>query len=162
MGDKQATEIRCAVEFRADDTGDSPGHLHAVLMRYETRSKSRRETFAKGALVWPEHGIAINTQHDRRSAFMRVMPIDNGDEVVVDTPLPDTAKGRDVASEMRSDQPLYKGMSVEFRVREQRFSGGLRVITKADLVAAALDTSPDYPAPIEVRHEDGRTWPIWL
>ena len=144
-----------AVEFRTDDSRESPGRLFGVLMKYGTLAKSRAERFAAGAFTWPEAGIPLNCQHERRNAFMRTVPVASGDTVIIDAPLPDTSRGRDIAVEMRSEQPLYSGMSAEFVVREQRFESGLRIITRADLVGAALDTSPDYDAPISVRTEAG-------
>lgn len=160
----EAAELRCAIEFRADESRQSPGILHATLMVYETRARSRRETFARGSLEWPEHGIVLNTQHSRADAFARVVPTDRGDDVVIDVALPDTAKGRDIATEMRSERPLYRGMSVEFVAREQHWRNGLRVIDRAELRGAALDTSPDYDAPIEVRASGLAVaeFPLWL
>ena len=56
-------EIRCAVEFRADATRESPGRLTGTLLRYGDVSPSHRETFERGALEWPAEGVVLKRQH---------------------------------------------------------------------------------------------------
>ena len=110
------TEIRCAVELRADEL--SPGRLIGTLVRYGERASDRPELFEPGALRWPDGGIVLRRQHDRTAPITCVHPEVRGDLVVLDSPLPDTAAGRDAAAEIRAG--LFTGLSVEFRVVRQR------------------------------------------
>ena len=152
------TEIRCAIELRAEAA--SPGRLTGVLMDYEERSGDRAETFRAGSLRWPMNGVVLNRQHQRAAPIMRVVPELRGSQVVIDTPLPDTAAGRDAAAEIRSG--LFAGLSVEFRAVEEGFVGSLREIRSALLTGAGLVDSPSYRGSrVEVRQAAGRKrW--WL
>lgn len=150
-------EIRCAIELRADDTRQSPGHLYGVLMTYGQRSRDRAEMFLDGSLAWPNDGIIINRQHKRDSPIMRVVPELRGNQVVIDSPLPDTTAGRDAAQEIRDG--LLKGLSVEFKARSEQLRGGIRQIASAFLPSAALVDSPSYDTTVEVRSKGrGRIW----
>ena len=60
----------------------------------------------------------------------------------VSVPLPDTAAGRDAATEIRGG--LMRGLSVEFRVVKQRYVQGIREIEAAILRGAGLVDSPSY------------------
>ena len=157
------TEIRCAVELRADDTGTSPGRLFGTLMRYgEPAAGGRREVFEPGSLEWPAEGVTVNRQHNRRAPIMRVVPEERDGAVVVDAPLPDTAAGRDAAREIRDG--LMVGLSVEFRAALQTYAGGMRRIKRAILRGAGLVHNPEYRgAAVELRDRGrgsrgGRRW----
>ena len=144
------TEIRCAVELREDTDRTGPGRLYGVLLTEGEPSADRPEVFAPGALEWPEAGIVVNRQHERRAAIMRVTPERRGNQIVVDAPLPDTRAGRDAAVEVRSG--LLTGLSVEFRARRQRYTRGVREIVSAALTGAGLVDSPSYAgSAVEVR-----------
>ena len=67
-------EIRCSVEIRADDSGDSPGRLSGTLIRYGERAHDRPEQFEPGALAWPSNGIILRRQHNRGQPIARVVP----------------------------------------------------------------------------------------
>ena len=85
---------------------------------------------------------------------MRAVPVVSADgtEVRIDAPLPDTTAGRDLAILMRSDPPVYSGLSVEFKAARQSYTGGRRVITDAILRGAGLVDTPSYPdTSVEVR-----------
>ena len=116
-------EIRCRVEVREDESRLSPGRIVGTLITYGERASDRPELFEAGALSWPDGGIVLNRQHSRVSPVMRVLPQVVGDSVVIDAALPDTAAGRDTATEIR--QGLFTGLSVEFRSIKQSFQGGL-------------------------------------
>ena len=124
-------EIRCALECRADDSRESPGRIFGTLLRYGEQAKDRQEIFEAGSLSWPESGIILNRQHSRAAPIMRLIPKVLGDTVVIDAALPDTAAGRDTASEIR--QGLFSGLSIEFRAIKQSFQGPLRRISQAAL-----------------------------
>ena len=100
------TEIRCAVEIREDYSRQSPGRLYGVLMRYGERAKDRAERFLPGALTWPDGGIVVTVQHDRRQAVARVTPIERDGELVIDAPVPDTAaRARRADHDSRGNSP---------------------------------------------------------
>ena len=157
-------EIRCAVEFREDDTRQSPGRLVGTLMTYGQRALDRAEVFERGALTWPADGVVLNRQHARGAPIMRVIPELRGDALVIDQPLPETTAGRDAAAEIRGG--LMTGLSVSFEAQRQSFMGGVRRIQTAALTAVGLVDSPSYNAPVEVRQRGAavseRAIPFWL
>ncbi|MCY4028366.1 MAG: hypothetical protein OXH75_18885 [Acidobacteria bacterium] len=166
------TTIRAAIELR--DGGDSsPGRLVGVLMRYGAPGERGREEFAPGALRWPANGIRIDLGHGSapiagRSAqppIMRAVPVvsDDGAEVRIDAPLPDTHAARDLATLMRMDPPAYSGLSVEFHAVRSGYAGGRRVVQDALLKGAGLVDTPSYSdTSVEVRSgcapERRRVW----
>ena len=152
-------EIRCSIEVRGDDMS-SPGRLTGTLLTYGELAHDRPEVFEVGALRWPPEGIVLRRQHDRRSPVMRVVPEVRDGAVVIDTPLPDTAAGRDAAAEIRAG--LFRGLSVEFRANRQRYVRGVRRVTDALLTGAGLVDKPSYTGSrVEVR-EGGRRRRLWL
>ena len=154
------SEIRCALELRADASMTSPGRLFGVLMSYGEKASTRLETFAQDALKWPADGIVLRRQHQRGQPIMRVVPELRGNQVVIDAPLPETSAGRDAAAEIRGG--LFRGLSVEFSATSQRFAGGVRQIQGALLKGAGLVDSPDYVGSrVEVRGRKGRRR-VWL
>ena len=59
---------------------------------------------------------------------------------------------------MRSDPPLYSGLSVEFKCCRQSYAGGRRVVEDAILRGAALTDLPSYPdTSVEVRTDTPET-----
>ena len=60
-----------ALEYRADETRESPGMLAGVLMAYGTRANDRPELFEDGAFHWRETGIIIREQHNRAAPIVR-------------------------------------------------------------------------------------------
>ena len=135
-------ELRCPIELRADDSGQSPGRLVGTLLTYGERASDRPELFEPNSLVWADRGIVINRQHVRSSPVLRAVPEVRGLTVVVDTPLPDTTAGREAAQEILGG--LFTGMSIEFKAQRQRFENGIRCISSAMLLAAALVDSPSF------------------
>ena len=157
-----ATEIRCAIELRADESRQSPGRIVGTLMEYEKRAGDRPEMFGAGALSWDGGGIVLNEQHNRQAPIMRFKPEARDGKVVIDAALPDTARGRDAATMIRNG--TFRGLSVEFRAVKEEMRAGVRLIRKAVLAGAALVDSPSYPASgVEVRRRDSRRrLPSWL
>ena len=151
-------EIRCTLEYRADETRESPGHLYGVLVAYEKRARTRPEMFARGSLSWPEDGIILNRQHNRGQPIARIIPELVGDELRIDLPLPDTVAGRDAAVEVKNG--TLSGLSIEFRSARESRRGGLRVIDRGELRAAGLVDSADYGNLVEVRSTGRRR--LWL
>ena len=152
-------ELRCTIELRADDSRQSPGRLVGELMKYETRARSRREMFSAGSLSWPDDGIILNLSHDRKQPLMRIVPEVREDAVIVDAPLPDTQRGRDVAVMIRDG--TLRGLSVEFQSQAEGLRDGLRDVKRARLTAAALVDDGDYGS-VEVRHGQAKRRARWL
>ena len=157
-------EITFPIEVRADESLSGPGRLYGVLMHEGTKASDRAETFAPGSLSWPDGGVPLNVQHDRRSLVQRVTPERRGNQVIVDEPIIETQRGRDLATMIRSG--AVQGLSVEFRSKRQRYDGGRRVVLSAELTAAGAVDSPSYKASVvEVRNRGelrrgtgGRLW----
>ena len=97
-----------------------PNDRHAVDVR--RTASDRAELFERGSIdldaITASGGIVINRQHTRGAPITRVVPELRGDELVIDTLLPDTQAGRDAAVEIRSG--LMCGLSVEFRALKQQ------------------------------------------
>ena len=153
--------LNCEVRFERDDSRQSPGRLTGTLLTYEQRAHDRPELFTRGALEWPENGIVITRQHDRNAPIVRAVPFVDGDEVRIDVALPDTAAGRDAATDVR--EGLFTGLSVEFRPMKEGRRGGLREIRQAYVPRAGLVDSPSYTGSVvqvRERAEAGRrrTW----
>ena len=154
-------------EIRLEDDGrDSPGRLTGVLLNYEERARDRMELFTRGALDWDEGGIVINEMHNRQAPIVRAVPFLDGDALKIDVALPDTQRGRDTASAMRQDLPLYTGLSVEFNALAEGRRGNLREIRRAKLVRAGLVDRGAYGgSTVEVRQEGEsahRRMHLWL
>ena len=97
--------------------------------------------------------------------LMRAIPVvsEDGMEVRIDAPLPNTQAARDLALLMRSDPPVYSGLSVEFHAERQAFEGGRRVIRGARLEGAALTDKPSYEqTSVEVRDGQPKWRRLWL
>ena len=158
------TEIRCAIELRADDSRQSPGRVVGTLLTYGERAGDRAEMFVADALTWPDTGVVLNEQHNRQAPIMRFTPTVEGREVRIDARLPDTSRGRDAATMIRNG--TMTGLSVEFRARrETRSASGVREIRAAELRGAALVDDPSYTgSSVAVRHRrtTERRRRLWL
>ena len=154
-------EIRCKIEYRQDDSRQSPGRLSGTLLTYGQRASDRPETFADGALSWPDGGVVLNLQHDRRQPLLRFVPEVRGKDVVVSAALPDTSAGRDAAVLVR--EGVMTGLSVEFRSLQEGRRDGMREIRQAKLLGAALVDDASYKNVVEVRERaDGKRRRLWL
>ena len=155
-------EVRCAIELRADDTRAGPGRLTGTLMIEGEKAGDRREVFLENSLSWPSEGVVLRRQHARDKPITMIQPRREGNRIVVDEPLPDTAAGRDCAQECRAG--LFKGLSVEFVSQREKFTGGVRRIGSALLKGAGLVDTPSYTsATVSIRHKGaGRRVVPWL
>ena len=158
----ETRELRCPVEWRQDDSRQSPGRIVGVLVTYGKRASDRPEVFADGALEWSERGLVLNEQHARTQPILRFTPTVDGREVKIDAQLPDTQRGRDAATMIRNG--TMTGLSVEFRALSEGMRGELREIRKAHLSAAALVDDAAYQGALEVRDKarPGGGIPLWL
>ena len=128
-------EIHAAVELHADPGG--PGRLTGCIATYgETSRDARRHVFEAGSLKWDSSGVVLNRQHTRGAPITRITPMADGDRIVIDHVLPDTAAGRDAAAEIRSG--LMTGLSAEVRVGRDQHDAGRRLILEAELVGVGL------------------------
>ena len=153
-------ELRCAIEYRADESRQSPGRIVGVLLSYGEQALDRAEKFEAGSLHWPDGGIVLNEQHNRQAPIMRFTPEVVDTEVRIDAPLPDTQRGRDAAIMVKNG--TFTGLSIEFRSEAEGRSAGTRMIRRAALSAAALVDSPSHKSSVEVRGKAGRRPRVWL
>ncbi len=167
-------ELIIPIEYRADESRETPGRLSGVLMTYGARARNLPEMFEQDALHWRDDGIVIRELHPQRDPsgrpinatppILRTVPFLEGRELKIDAALPNTTKGRDVAEAMRGPLPLYGGMSIEFAAERQTRRAGLRVIQRALLDGAALVLRGEYAdSTVEVREAiQQRPGSIWL
>ena len=144
--------IDVEIRFKEDESRQSPGILTGTLMTYETRASDRPETFEQDSLEWPDDGIVIYEQHNPHAPIVRAIPFVEGREVKINTPFPNTTRGRDAAVNLR--EGVLTGLSVEFKAVRQSFRSGVRSISKAMLRGAGLVVAPAYSDSLaEVRSE---------
>ena len=152
------------VRFTEDETRNSPGMLTGTLIEYEKRSVGRAELFARGALTWPEDGILVNEQHERKAPIVRAVPFVDGDAVKISVKLPNTTRGRDAAVNVK--EGVLTGLSVGFRSLSEGMRGGMRLIKSATLVNAGLVDTPEYAEAVVAirakRETDGEEILRWL
>ena len=143
-------ELACEIRYEVDESRQSPGRLRGVIISYEKQAGDRKEVVSRGAFHWRDGGIIINDQHRRESAIVRATPFLDGDDLMIDTPLPDTQAGRDAATNVRDG--VLTGLSVEMAVESEGRRGALREIRRARLVRAGLVDDPSYKdSKVEVR-----------
>ena len=149
----------CEVRFEADESRQSPGRLAGVLLTYGERASDRAEVFDAGALRFPDGGLWINEQHNRAAPILRALPTLDGQALKIDAAFPDTARARDAVTGLKSDPPLYTGLSIEFHAERETRRGGLRHIQSAYAPRAALVDVPSYSGSVvEVREQGGPYW----
>ena len=140
-------EHRAGCEFRV-----AGRTLSGVAMRYGDVSPGFRERFVPGA--FGDVGrIDVNLQHDRSLVVARgAMLSDTERELRVRAELPE-----DSAALKLVRRGALNGFSVEFRSRQERREGDVRVVERADLVGLALVDRGAYPeSTAEVRARSGR------
>ena len=153
------TEIRCSIEWRADESRLSPGRIVGTIIEYETRARDRPERFRQDALTWPDEGVVLNRQHNRQSPVMRFVPVVEGRSVRINAALPDTTAGRDLATEIRAG--LFRGLSLEFKALRETRQNRVRVVEKARLLGAAVVDDPSYATSVAIRHREGGDRTPW-
>ena len=151
---RKTAETECrfaAFEFRAADSGSSPGTLYGTAMPYGTVADlggGLRERFMPGAFGDVARAdVLANWQHHREAPLARtggggLTLTDGPDALRAELVLPATAAGRDVA-ELASKRVL-RGFSIEFRAPMDRFEGGVRVVQRAILTGLAVVDRPAY------------------
>lgn len=142
-------EFRTApLEFRADGAGVVQG----VAVTYGDIAKlpGFAERFEAGAFGNVEGlDVVATTMHtpDRllaRTGGGGLELADSAERLAATIELPDTAEGRDTKALLQ--RGILRGLSIEFRAVEQRYEGGTRIISKADLYAVSVVDRPAYGA----------------
>lgn len=126
--------------------------FRGTLMKFGSVGKpvsgdSWTEEFTPNSLaVMPD--MTLNVQHDRRLLLARrgagLEIRSNAERMELEATLPKTRLADDVLEGIRAG--LYGGLSVEVRVKKDRWEGAHRIVEAADLVRAAVVDSPAYPA----------------
>ena len=155
-------QLTCEIRFAEDETRESPGRLlSGVLLTYGEIASDRKELFEPNSLRFPDGGLWINDSHDRRAPILRAMPKLEGRALLIDAPIPNTQRGRDIIVGLQSDPPLYTGLSLEFKAEREVRRNGLRVIQKAFAPSAAIVDVPSYKgSTVEVRERSGPFWEL--
>ena len=152
-------EIRCSIKI--EDRAEGV-RLVGVLMPYGTEARDRREVFETGSLSWDAKGIVVNRMHSRSAPIMLAVPIEKDGKLMIDSEIPDTAAGRDCVSEVRAG--LLGSLSVEFRATKQTIIAGVRRISAAVLLGAAVCDAGAYEsATVEARAKavEDLEWARW-
>ena len=142
------------IQYAEDTTRESPGHIRGILVNYGEKAKDRPDVYEQDSLTWPERGVVLNEQHDRKQLIKRFSPILDGEALRVDFPLPATQRGRDAATMVKDG--TYTGLSMEV-ARESivaTYRAGVRHISRGRIVAAALvDEAAFLGSTVEVNHK---------
>ena len=148
MSDRLTFEVECR------SSADGP-MLHGIILQ-EGRAASggRAELFAPGALVWPNDGIGILTEH-RGAVETRAVPTReaNGEIRIATAATPALAAAVEAGR---------RYMSVEFHALDAiQTPAGVREIRRAMVGAAALTDDPEYEqtrAELRGRRSGVRVW----
>ena len=152
-------ELFAAIQFAEDDTRQGPGRITGTLLTYNERASDRPMVFAQGALSWSD-GVVLNLQHDRTKHLARFTPTPDGDRLMVDVRLPDTVAARDAVTLIRAG--VLTGLSAEVVPESEDSAGGLRRVTKGQLVAAALVDGPSFKSStVSVHARQDKRRRIW-
>ena len=137
-----------ALEFR--DAPDSPGVVEGTVLSYGSEAKlpgfrERFEPAAFGDLAGAD--VMANLQHDRGRPLARtggggLSFEDSATALRARLELPRTRDGEDAAELLR--RGVLRGFSIEFAVRRERFTSGVRVVERARLIGLALVDRPAY------------------
>ena len=140
------------VECRSSE--DGPMLRGVILAEGRAARGGRAEVFAPGALLWPDSGIAIRTEHRGRAEVSTVPTREPGGEIRISAPATPA-----IVAAVKAGRGH---MSVEFHaLREVRTAGGVREIERAYCDAAALTDSPEYEqSAAEIRSKNRRR--VWL
>ena len=154
MSDKFLVPVECRSAY------DAPGRLTGTILEVGRIASDRQEVFVPGAAIFPSTGVELFRGH-HGDPILTFEPIVDGSEIRIDAPLPDTALGRQVATEVRSG--ARSALSIEFVALDEARVQGVRELRSALIQAAALVPSGAYDqATAEVRSRVGRRRRPWL
>ena len=148
----------CGGECRAENR-----RLSGVAIGYRDVSPSHKERFSPGSFnLADQQNRWLNLRHN---PFEAIAWTSNGTLALRDTnealnlmveEVPDTPAGNHALTGLRSGE--LKGLSIEFNALEETRENGLRVITRANLLAIGLVENPSYPqSQAENRSKMGKT-----
>lgn len=135
-------EFYAAIQFAEDETRQGPGRLTGTLVTYGEKAGDRDVVFAEDSLHWPEAGVVLNEQHNRQAPIVRFTPFQDGKAVKIDVPLPDTQRGRDIATSVKNG--TLTGLSIEIEPERSNQLADFLEHQRARLVAAAVVDSPAF------------------
>ncbi len=147
MAPVETVERAAPVEFRV-----SGRTLHGIALRYGERARDRAERFEPGAFD-PLGEVSLNLQHDPEREIASTA---EGSLRLSDRPesLRVEADLREGSAELALvRRRALRGLSVEFRSRQERREGGIRVIRRAELAGIGLVDSGSYATEIELRQD---------
>ena len=122
------------------------GRLHGVILTEGRASADRKELFVNGSVQWKNTGILVRAAHMDDRGAVTAFPFRNESKIEVNiAPSPEIRAAVE-------DGARY--MSIEFRALEETETGsGIREITSALLVGAAVVKNPSYvQTSAEIRH----------
>ena len=152
--------ITCEVRFTEDESRQTPGRLVGTLLTYGEQASDRAEVFDPDSLRFPDGGLWINEQHNRAAPILRAMPTLEGRALRIDAAFPDTQRARDAVTGLKSDPPLYTGLSIEFSAEKETRRNGLRVIQRAYVPRAGLVVPSYSGSTAELRERTGPFWTL--
>jgi hypothetical protein len=131
------------IEVRESDGG--PMLSGVIIQEGRAAAAGRAELFAPGAIVWPQNGIGILTEHHGRAHAYVTPARDALGNITVSAPAPPAV--------VEAFEAGKRHMSIEFMpLREVRTAAGIREIQRALVDAATLTANPEYAqARAEVR-----------
>ena len=150
------TRFAGALEIRAAGDGYE---LHGTVMKYSDTARygALQEMFAPGSLVPADDGVVLNNQHVRSAPLARspdtMVLVDGPTEMTMTASMPSTSLAGDVVSLVRAK--VLRGLSVEFRVVKEQWTGRTRLIKRAILTGLAVVDRAAYPeSEVEARSAD--------
>ncbi len=151
-------ETRAAFEFRAEPDGRT---VSGIAIKYGdiARLPFGMERFESGAFT-DLADVRLNVQHDRGRIVARVGAglelTDGPDALRFEALLPATREADDLLTNVRAG--VYRGASIEFKAIRERNEAGVRVVSRALLVAVAVVDDPAYAdSGIRSRSRQGRS-----
>ena len=124
----ETRQFETTLELRESEDRSGPGVIFGLLIPYEKRARDRPERFQKNSARW-EGSVPLNRMHVKTEVVARAELEQKDDGVHLRAKLPDTARARDLATEVRAG--IHRGLSVEMRVAKHRIEQGVRVILDA-------------------------------
>ena len=122
------------------------GRLHGVILTEGRASADRKELFVSGAVQWKNTGILIRPSHLENRGAVTGFPYRNQNKIEINiNPSPEIRAAVEDGARF---------MSIEFRaIEESKTGSGIREITSALLVGAAVVKNPSYlQTSAEIRH----------
>ena len=149
MSDRYLVPIECR-----EANYDGPGRIVGTILEVGRIASDRAEVFAPGAAIFPSTGVQLFRGH-RGEPILTFDPVVDGSEIRIDAALPDTALGRQVATEVRNGE--RSALSIEFVSLDEARVMGVRELRSALIQGAALVARGSYgQATAEVRERAGR------